>query len=54
LGIQPKPVIAEAIAWLVAFVPLLAFVLWPTRRTPAGGRAASAGPDARAAVGGLA
>ena len=32
LGIQPKPVVAEGIAWAALFVPLLAFVLWPQRR----------------------
>ena len=32
LGIQPKPVVIEGLAWLVAFVPLMAFVLWPPRR----------------------
>jgi high-affinity iron transporter len=34
LGIQPKPVVAEVIAWLAAVVPLLAFVLWPARAKP--------------------
>ncbi len=34
LGIQPKPVVAEGVAWLALFVPLLAFVLWPQRRQP--------------------
>jgi high-affinity iron transporter len=31
LGIQPKPVLIEGVAWLLALVPLLAFVLWPAR-----------------------
>ena len=48
LGIQPKPMVAEGIAWLVAFVPLLAFVLWPQ-----GGRVKPAAPTtpARAVAG---
>jgi high-affinity iron transporter len=29
LGIQPKPVAAEVVAWILAAVPLLLFVLWP-------------------------
>jgi len=31
LGIQPQPVVAEAIAWLVYVIPMSAFVLWPNR-----------------------
>jgi len=34
LGIQPQPMLAEGIAWLLAFVPLLAFVLWPAKGKP--------------------
>lgn len=34
LGIQPKPLLAEGIAWLAVFVPLMALVLWPQRRRP--------------------
>ena len=37
LGIQPKPVLAEVIAWFAAAIPLMLFVLWPTsssRREP--------------------
>ncbi|MEY2447535.1 MAG: high-affinity iron transporter [Acidimicrobiaceae bacterium] len=54
LGIQPKPVVAEAVAWLAAFVPLLAFVLWPPRRRTGERDAASAAAsdDGRVAVGG--
>ena len=29
LGIQPKPVLAEVLAWFAAAVPLMLFVLWP-------------------------
>ena len=29
LGIQPKPVVAEVIAWFAAAIPLMLFVLWP-------------------------
>ena len=32
LGIQPKPVLAEVIAWLLAAIPLMLFVLWPAKR----------------------
>lgn len=32
LGIQPFPVVAELVVWLVYLVPMLAFVLWPQRR----------------------
>jgi high-affinity iron transporter len=32
LGIQPFPVRAEGIAWIVYLVPVLALVLWPQRR----------------------
>jgi len=32
LGIQPKPVVAEVTAWLLAAIPLMLFVLWPTKR----------------------
>jgi len=32
LGIQPRPVVAEVIAWFAAAVPLLLFVLWPAAR----------------------
>jgi high-affinity iron transporter len=51
-GIQPQPVVAEVVTWLLYAVPVMAFVLWPARRpipTPAPGR-----PDSlpsRAAVG---
>ena len=34
LGIQPFPVVAELVVWLVYLVPMLAFVLWPQRRRP--------------------
>jgi len=37
LGIQPKPVLAEVVAWFAAAIPLMLFVLWPaspkSRRT---------------------
>jgi high-affinity iron transporter len=32
LGIQPKPVVAEVVAWLLAAIPLMLFVLWPAKR----------------------
>jgi len=31
LGLQPQPVIAETIAWLIYVIPMSAFVLWPNR-----------------------
>lgn len=34
LGLQPRPVVIEAVAWVLYAVPLLAYVLWPTRRRP--------------------
>jgi high-affinity iron transporter len=40
-GIQPQPVVAEVVAWLLYAIPMMAFVLWPARRpipTPASGR----------------
>lgn len=51
LGVQPKPVLAEVIAWFAAAIPLLLFVLWPA--SPSRRRAATpsrtAPPIARAA-----
>jgi len=35
LGIQPYPVQAEGLVWVVYLVPMLAVVLWPTRRRSA-------------------
>jgi high-affinity iron transporter len=32
LGIQPRPSVAEVIAWLVYAVPVLTYVAWPRRR----------------------
>jgi high-affinity iron transporter len=42
LGIQPRPVVAETLAWFLAAIPLLLFVLWPAsggrrRRSTAAG-----------------
>ncbi|MCK9874559.1 FTR1 family protein [Frankia sp. Ag45/Mut15] len=34
LGLQPRPVVAEVVAWLVYLVPLLLYVTWPARRRP--------------------
>src|SRR3954469_4074007 len=33
LGIQPKPVLAELVAWLLAAIPLMLFVLWPAKQS---------------------
>ena len=48
LGIQPRPVQAEVIAWLLAMIPLMLFVLWPAKRSKQSGRtpAAAATPTA--------
>jgi high-affinity iron transporter len=40
LGIQPEPTLIEAVVWVLYLVPMLIFVLWPTRR-PAGSRTAA-------------
>ena len=42
LGIQPRPVLAEVIAWFAAAIPLLLFVLWPSR--PPTRQQSTAGP----------
>ncbi|CAO5249023.1 iron uptake transporter permease EfeU [Frankia sp. AgKG'84/4] len=34
LGLQPRPVVAEVVVWVVYLVPLVAYVLWPARRSP--------------------
>jgi high-affinity iron transporter len=34
LGLQPRPVLIELIAWLVYLVPMLAYVVWPPGRAP--------------------
>ena len=31
-GVQPEPTLGELVGWLVYAVPMLLFVLWPTRR----------------------
>ncbi|CAJ60063.1 MULTISPECIES: iron uptake transporter permease EfeU [Frankia] len=36
LGLQPRPVVAEVVAWLVYLIPLAAYVAWPARRRPPG------------------
>ncbi len=33
LGVQPLPTIGEAVGWLIYAVPMLAYVLWPGRRS---------------------
>jgi high-affinity iron transporter len=32
LGIQPRPTVAESVAWLVYAIPVIAYVAWPRRR----------------------
>jgi high-affinity iron transporter len=43
LGLQPQPTVGEAAGWLVYAIPMLALVLWPTRRRPF--RASSPSPN---------
>jgi high-affinity iron transporter len=31
LGVQPEPTVGEAAGWLLYAIPMLAYVLWPTR-----------------------
>jgi high-affinity iron transporter len=31
LGVQPQPVVAEVLGWLLYAIPMLAYVLWPSR-----------------------
>lgn len=45
LGLQPRPVVAEVIAWVVYLVPLMIYVAWPARRP----RARQATPEPAAA-----
>jgi high-affinity iron transporter len=33
-GVQPEPTVGEVTAWLLYAVPMLVFVLWPSRRGP--------------------
>jgi len=42
LGLQPRPVVAEFVAWIVYLVPLILFVAWPVRRKPATPKPAAA------------
>ncbi|WP_261553851.1 iron uptake transporter permease EfeU [Frankia tisae] len=37
LGLQPRPVVAEVVVWLVYLLPLAAYVAWPARRRPPAG-----------------
>lgn len=34
LGLQPRPVVAEVVVWVVYLVPLALYVAWPARRRP--------------------
>jgi high-affinity iron transporter len=45
LGIQPYPVLIEVLTWLVYLVPMMAYLLWPPRRTNRGERAAAPEPS---------
>jgi high-affinity iron transporter len=44
LGLQPRPTVVEAAAWLLYAVPMLAYVAWPRRR-PIKPAPAAARPD---------
>ncbi len=52
LGLQPRPVVAEVVAWLVYLLPLAAYVAWPTRRRPPAGPTTTAerGAEGTAAI----
>jgi high-affinity iron transporter len=41
LGIQPYPVLVEALAWLLYLVPMMTYLLWPQRRPGAQRRPAT-------------
>jgi high-affinity iron transporter len=41
-GLQPKPTVIEGIGWLLYFIPMSLYVMWPQRRSPSG-------PSSRAA-----
>lgn len=45
LGLQARPAVAEVIGWLVYCVPLMAYVLWPARKSPAKPATAPAEPE---------
>ena len=53
LGLQPQPVVAEVVGYLVYAVPMLLFVLWPqkrrARRRSSAGRTAAARRPRRSA-----
>jgi high-affinity iron transporter len=34
LGIQPRPVVVEVVAWLIYLIPVALYVAWPRRTTP--------------------
>ncbi|GAA2480443.1 FTR1 family iron permease [Actinocorallia cavernae] len=45
LGLQPQPVVAEAVAWLVYALPMLAYVAWPRRAARPAGKPAPAAAE---------
>lgn len=46
LGLPSFPLVAQVVAWIVYAVPMLAFVLWPSKRRPARVAAARAATPA--------
>lgn len=48
LGLQPKPTVIELAGWLVYFIPMSLFVMWPQRRSPRGPSRAVLEPSADA------
>ncbi|MEU3422615.1 iron uptake transporter permease EfeU [Streptomyces murinus] len=45
LGLQPQPVVAEAVAWLVYALPMLTYVAWPRRAARPAGKPAPAAAE---------
>jgi high-affinity iron transporter len=41
LGLQPKPVVVEVVAYLAYLIPLALYVVWPARTTPSRGATSS-------------
>ncbi|MFJ8494519.1 iron uptake transporter permease EfeU [Streptomyces sp. NPDC094038] len=45
LGLQPQPVVAEAVAWLLYAVPMLGYIVWPRRANRPAAKPAPAVPE---------
>jgi high-affinity iron transporter len=46
LGLQPRPVVAEFVVWIVYLVPLVLFIAWPAKRRGSPAASAAAQPAA--------